>query len=97
MVNKYEFMAVYKPLLVEDIKEKSMKKVEKLAKSLGGNIEVKDTLGKKLLAYPIGKYKEGYYVLYTLTLDSSKLSEFNKQVKIMDDILRSLAINEENL
>lgn len=97
MKEVYELMAVVKPLLVEDIKEKIMPRIEKEAKKLGGSLEVKDNLGKRLLAYPIDSYKEGYYIVYTLTMDSQKVSEFSRFMGFYDDVLRFLMVREDQL
>lgn len=97
MLERYEVMLVVKPLLAEDIKDKVVKKIEKMTKQLGGSVEVKELMGKKLLAYPIDKYKEGYYVLSRLELPTEKMSEFKRGLKLMDETLRFIVIKEDQL
>jgi small subunit ribosomal protein S6 len=55
----YDLMMLYKPLLMEDIKKKTISKIQKLVKDLGGDMTEVDNLGKRILAYPINKFDEG--------------------------------------
>lgn len=96
-MQKYELMVVLKPLLVEDIKEKVMKKLEKVAKDHKANLEVKELMGKRLLAYPIKKYKEGYYVLFTLEANPAETKDIEKALNLTDEVLRFLLVKEEEL
>lgn len=97
MKEVYELMAVVKPLLVEDIKEKIMPRLQKEVKRLGGSLEIKDNMGKRLLAYAVDSYKEGYYIVYTLTMDSQKVTEFSKFMNFYDDVLKFLIVREDQL
>ncbi len=89
---KYEIVLVLKPLLPEDLKTKVLKKVEDYIESQKGKVIKKDVWGKKHLAYPIKKHEEGYYVLYTLNLSPDKLLEFQKELRLMGDVLRDMVI-----
>lgn len=90
---KYELVLVLKPLLPEDLKTKVLKKVEDYVDSQKGKVVKKDVWGKKHLAYPIKKHEEGYYILYTLELSPDKIVDFQRELKLMGDILRYMTIN----
>ena len=94
---KYELMLLLKPLTNEDIRDKVLTKVEKILRSLNGTLKIKDVIGKRLLAYKIKNYKEGYYVLCNIDLSSKKTMEFRKELKLTQDIIRFLLIQEEKL
>ena len=89
-MNKYELMIILKPLLPEDIRAGIQKKIEKLVTKGKGKITATDAWGKRHLAYPIKKHDEGYYIVYKLTLDPVFAPEFQKELKLMSDILRLL-------
>lgn len=97
MQTDYELMVVLKPLLMEDIKEKIIPKISNEVKKLGGKLELKDNMGKRILAYPIRGFKEGYYLVYKLTMSSDKIEEFSKWLNIYDALLRHLIIKEDQL
>jgi small subunit ribosomal protein S6 len=94
---KYELALVIKPLSNEDIKEKVMKKVESTVAELGGTIGKYNVLGKRLLAYPISKNKEGYYIFAKLSLESKNASKFDKELSLNTDILRFMRVTESTL
>lgn len=94
---KYELALVIKPLSNEDIKEKVIKKIEKLVTDLGGVIGKYNNVGKRLLAYPIKKNKEGFYVFAKLTLEPKNVTKLDRQLSLNSDLLRFLRITEQSL
>lgn len=94
-MQKYEVMIVFKPLLFEDIKNNSLKKILQTVEKMSGTLTEVDNLGKRLLAYPIKSFKEGYYVEYELDLDPSQSDEFSRQLNLLQDVLRFLVIKKE--
>lgn len=94
---KYELALVIKPLSTEDVKEKVLPKVESTIKELGGNYKMINPLGKRMLAYPMSKFKEAFYYFYDVELSSAKSAEFRKFLRMNSDILRSLFIKKEEV
>ncbi len=94
---KYELIVIIKPLLPEDIKSKVLKRIEKLVENASGKITGTDIWGKRHLAYKINQHEEGYYVVLKIEMPASKAKEFERDVKLENDILRFLLIKEENL
>lgn len=60
-----------------------------------GASEVKETqLGKKKLAYPIKKTRNGHYVVVNFIMDSQKINGFDAKIRTQDDkIIRYLIVN----
>jgi len=90
-------MLMFKPLTNEDIKERIFPKIEKAVTDLDGSIKVKDTIGKRLLAYDIDGNKEGYYVLCNLTLSSVNISKLKEKLNLTTEVLRFLNIKNSEL
>ncbi|KXK26638.1 MAG: 30S ribosomal protein S6 [candidate division WS6 bacterium OLB20] len=93
---KYELMVILKPLLPEDIRAGVQKKLETLVKKAKGSVVNVDAWGKRHLAYPIEKHEEGYYIVYDLELDPSKVEEFQKELNLISDVLRSLLSKKDS-
>lgn len=94
---KYELALVVKPLSTEDVKEKVLPKVESTVGELGGSIKLINPLGKRMLAYPINKFKEGFYYFYDVDMSSAKTTEFRKFLRMNSDVLRALLIKKEEV
>jgi small subunit ribosomal protein S6 len=94
---KYELALVIKPVSTEDVKEKVLPKVESNVKELGGSIKMINPLGKRMLAYPMNKFKEGFYYFYDVELSSAKATEFRKALRLNGDVLRALLLKKEEV
>lgn len=95
---KYELMLLLRPLTNEDVKEKVFPKIEKAVTGLNGTISIKDPIGKRMLAYDIDGFKEGYYLVCNLEITSEGVVKLEKSFKMMNnEIIRFLIIGEDNL
>ena len=85
-MKKYELMTIY-PL--DD--EKSKKGAEDLKSTLakfGAEITEEKSYGDRDLTYTINKQNRGRFVLYTMTLNPSKIVEIAKEFKINMNLLK---------
>ena len=85
-MKKYELMAIF-PL--ED--EKSKKGAEDVKSTLtkfGAEIEEEKPFGDRDLTYEIKKQKRGRFVLFTMKLNPSKITEIDKEFKINMNLLK---------
>ncbi|KLI01549.1 30S ribosomal protein S6 [Sporolactobacillus inulinus] len=91
----YEIMYILRPDLEEE-QEKSVK--EKLASILTNNgAEIKEVkeMGKRRLAYEINDFNTGVYTVLYVNAGSEAINEFDRLVKINDDVLRFMTIKDE--
>lgn len=49
-----------------------------------------DWWGRRRFAYPINKKWEGYYVFYNVVAPGGALDDFERQLRIADDIVRHM-------
>jgi small subunit ribosomal protein S6 len=89
---KYEFMAIVKPFLPEDVRNKLVAKLKKLFVDNGGKVVKEDIWGKRHLAYKIDGHEEGYYVLYFVEMPKDGLSKVKEELKMTSDLLRYIII-----
>jgi small subunit ribosomal protein S6 len=97
-VREYEVTIIIQPQLEEDERKKLIERVSELL-APGAKEEEKpaaDEWGMRRLAYPIKKYREGYYVLYVGALDGERLPEVERSMQYMEDILRYLIVRKES-
>ncbi|SFG26566.1 30S ribosomal protein S6 [Sporolactobacillus nakayamae] len=94
-MREYEIMYILRPDLEEE-QEKAVK--EKLASILtdnGAEINEVKELGKRRLAYEINDVNTGTYVVLYVNAGSEAINEFDRLVKINDDVLRFMTIKDE--
>jgi small subunit ribosomal protein S6 len=66
-----------------------------LVAKCGGEVLVSRLWQEQKLAFPIGSHKKGAYWLTYFRLDSLKLSEFNRELRINESVVRSLTLRVE--
>jgi small subunit ribosomal protein S6 len=66
-----------------------------LVAKCGGEVLVSRLWNEQKLAYPIDGHKKGTYWLTYFRLDSLKLAEFNRELRITENILRSMTLHIE--
>ena len=90
---KYETVVIFKANLSEEDTAAQVEKFKSLISS-NGTLDAIDEWGKRRLAYPIKDENEGYYVQYNYTAPIDFPAEFDRQLKISDNVLRSLIIEQ---
>ena len=95
-MTKYEVMFIVKATLGESALDNITKDVQKLLTSNKGKvIEFKD-LGRKKLAYPIDKEVGGFYYLMNIEANADTIREFDRKLRINENILRHLILKKES-
>ena len=60
-------------------------------KTLGVDVTKTDNWGKRRLAYDIAKQREGTYAVFEASAEPSMVKEFERQLKLNENILRFLS------
>ncbi|OGG01884.1 30S ribosomal protein S6 [Candidatus Gottesmanbacteria bacterium RBG_16_52_11] len=91
----YEMVVIMSPDIDAKDDKKHRQLVNKLLGSYAEGIEEFGIIGKKVLGYPIAKQNEGVYVQLKIKSDSVRISEIQKQMKLMPEIIRFMLLNPE--
>ena len=96
---RYELMYLLGSHVAETDVPALSAQVLKTLNDLGAENVQETQLGKKKLAYPIKKTRNGFYVVVDFSLNSRKVSEFDAKIRAMDtSIIRYIIVNlEEHL
>jgi small subunit ribosomal protein S6 len=85
----YELMIIIDGTIDDAAAQRWAADVPKSVKAAGGNVHGKpDWWGKRRLAYPIKKKEDGYYAVFNLVAPAGALDDFERTLRISDDILR---------
>ena len=91
MANKYEMIVILNPSIGEEalnaLTEAVKAKVEE-----GATIDTLDVLGNKKLAYEINDQKEGYYLQFNFSAESTFPKEIERKLKITENVMRYLVV-----
>ena len=93
MANRtYEMMYIADPETADETIGKLNEAVEKLVQTEGGSVVRTDDIGRKRLAYPINKKKEGYYVLFEIEGSGQEIAELERRMRVNEMILRYMTV-----
>lgn len=93
---KYELMYILSSAVSDNDVPAVSSEVDKFLTDNGGALLSQEMLGKKKLAYPIKKTRNGFYVLETFNLEGSKLTALDNKLRSMEPIIRYLVVNVED-
>ena len=86
----YESVLVFRGDLTESQVKEKITKYTEIIKELKGNVKSTEFWGIKNLAYIIRKNKRAHYVLLNIELDGSKVTEYERKLRIDEDVIRFL-------
>jgi small subunit ribosomal protein S6 len=88
----YEVLFIADPNLGEPEVDGLTAQVQGFVEKEGGQVQRVEKWGKKRLAYPVGKFREGYYVLVVAEGGSAMVKEVERRVRVTDGIFRYLTV-----
>ena len=91
--DKLENAALYKGIN-ENI-DLVLEKAKEYITRFGGTITDVEDWGKKKLAYDIQKMPEGYFYFIHFEAETTAPAEIENRVRIMDNVLRFLIVNQD--
>ncbi len=95
-MTKYEFMIIVNPTISEEERATKIDALKAVLEKAGTKIINEDVWGDKKLAYKINKQDRAHYVLYTLELDGTKITEISKEINLNRDIWRYMFVKLED-
>ncbi|HQE04726.1 MAG TPA: 30S ribosomal protein S6 [Tepidanaerobacteraceae bacterium] len=94
-MRKYETIFIVDPNFEADQVNELVEKFKGLIQEQGGQIDGVDDWGKRRLAYPINKQREGYYFLINFTAKPETAQYLERVYKITNGVLRYLIVKNE--
>jgi small subunit ribosomal protein S6 len=91
----YEVVYILDPALDEGAVTAKLEKFHALAIAEGGEVSAVDHWGTRQLAYPIKRHKSGYYAVAQFTAAATALPEFERLLKLDEEVVRYLLVLNE--
>ena len=91
----YETMYILRPDIAEEEVNKHIEKYNELLESMGGKVLDSQMRGKRRLAYPIAKNREGIYVQLSHQGDGQHIAKIEKAMRLSEDVIRYMTVKQE--
>ena len=91
----YETMYILRPDIPEEEVESHLTKYNELLTNSGAEVLDSQMRGKRRLAYPIAKHKEGIYVQLSHNGDGQHVEILEKAMRLSEDVMRYLTVKQD--
>jgi len=91
-VRTYEVAFIAAPTLTPEELDAFIAQMQTVVEGKNGKVMKVDNWGKKSLAYKIKKYRDGYYVIFTLEADGPIIAELERRFRVADHVVRFLSV-----
>lgn len=91
-VRLYEFCILYPYPLQPKEEQELLKALDEIFAEAGGKVVMKDAWGRRGLAYTIGGFKEGNFIVFYVELLPGKLKEIDRLLRIQKGVLRHMFV-----
>ena len=94
-MRKYELMYIFRPNIEEEAKAALVERFNTILTSNGAELNESKDWGKRRLAYEINDFREGFYQIMKVTAPAAAIDEYTRLANINEDIIRHIAVREE--
>ncbi len=94
-MRKYEGLFIFPPEETPEAWKGEEKRLEETISRLGGRILERKDWGRRLLGYPIRKFREGRMLCWNFEIEGNQLGELRKALALDERILKSTLVKPQ--
>ncbi len=91
-MRRFETLLLISPELPADAREATLENIKSIIEREKGVIKEVDVWGMRDLAYPVQKQQRGFYVRLEYDALPSSITEFERNVRITDGVLKFITV-----
>ena len=91
----YETMYILRPDIPEEEVDNHIKKYNEILEKSGTEVLDSQMRGKRRLAYPIAKHKEGIYVQLSHRGNGQQVASLERAMRLSEDVIRYLTVKQD--
>jgi small subunit ribosomal protein S6 len=91
-MREYEIMWIVAPTETEEGVQAIVAQYEEVLTSQGAKMIDTEIWGRRRLAYPIKKFREGVYILFHVNAESDAVNELERRFKMAENVIRHLTV-----
>jgi small subunit ribosomal protein S6 len=86
----YDLGVIFNPEVSEEEIRSGLERIEQIVANFGGQIVKVNQWGRRRLAYPIERHRDGFYVFIDMILTPETVSEIERTLKVSEIVLRHM-------
>lgn len=88
----YEVLFIVDPDTSEEDSTRLVESLQRTVTDLGGAITKTEHMGRRQLAYRVGRQDQGNYVLFEIEGTGREIAELERRMRVMDQVIRYLTV-----
>ncbi len=88
----YELVMIVSPEVEDDAVNSTVERVQQFIAEPGGQVKEVTPWGRRKLAYPSDRHREGSYVAAQMSMDPQRLRALEENLELADDVIRHLVV-----
>ncbi len=94
-MREYELMLVLDPTLDDEGQQAATERVGAFVTSRGGELLSQESMGRRRLAYPIKRHRDGIYTVSRFKMAPTAADELERNLKLNEQVIRHLLIRTD--
>jgi small subunit ribosomal protein S6 len=92
MNRTYELMFIVRPDMADEDLDKLISTLETAVTISGGTLKNVEKMGKRRLAYIVGRFHEGIYILLTVEGSGGLVHELERRLRVSEPVIKFLTV-----
>ena len=88
----YEVVFIIDPATGEEDSTRLVENLQKIVTDQGGAITKSESMGRRQLAYKIGRNTEGHFMLFEIEGTGGEIAELERRMRVSDQVMRYLTV-----
>jgi small subunit ribosomal protein S6 len=88
----YEVMFIVRPDMVDEDMDKLVSSIETQVTTAGGTVKSMEKMGKRRLAYWVGGFQDGFYMLLTVEGGGALVHEIERRLRVTEPVLKFITV-----
>jgi small subunit ribosomal protein S6 len=88
----YEVMFIVDTSATEEDITRLNENLQQVITDQGGTVTKHENMGRRHLAYPIGRRTEGHYVLFEVDGSGREIAELERRMRVNDQVIRYITV-----
>jgi small subunit ribosomal protein S6 len=96
-LRSYEFMYIVSPEVEHEDLENVTARIGQMIAERGGEVLRLESWGRRRLAYPIRRFREGYYIVAHIQLEPAAISDLQARLGLAEEVIRYLLVKADEI
>ena len=88
----YEVMFIVDPKTGDEDITRLSENLQQIIADQGGTVTKNENMGRRPLAYPIGRVNEGHYILFEVDGSGREIAELERRMRVNDQVIRYMTV-----